>query len=54
MATCPKCRTTGGNWKHCKACNMFWCTSCRKKEGLPISSSCPFCGSMKTESKQPH
>ncbi len=54
MAICPKCHTTGGNWRHCKACNTYWCSNCKRKEGFSIANKCPNCGTMgKVENKEP-
>ena len=44
MAICPKCHTSGGNWRHCKACGMFFCFNCKAKEGFHIDNKCPLCG----------
>ena len=54
MATCPTCHTSGANWKHCKACGIYYCFKCKSKEirGL-ATNKCPNCGSLKVESKQP-
>jgi hypothetical protein len=54
MAVCPKCHTIGGNWKHCKACGMFFCANCKRKEGFTSSNKCPLCGvNDKLENKEP-
>jgi hypothetical protein len=54
MATCPKCHTTGGNWKHCKACGMFFCMTCKQKEGFHGTNYCPLCGvANKLETREP-
>ena len=54
MAACPTCHTGGANWKHCKACNMFWCANCKRKEGFNVGNKCPFCGVLnKVEGKEP-
>ena len=49
-----ECHTTGGNWRHCKACNTYWCSNCKRKEGFSIANKCPNCGTMgKVENKEP-
>jgi hypothetical protein len=32
MAVCPKCHSGGGNWKHCKACGMFFVSIANEKK----------------------
>jgi len=54
MATCPKCHTSGGNWRHCKACGMFFCFNCKAKEGFHSDNKCSLCGVLgKIERKEP-
>ena len=54
MASCPRCRTSGANWKHCKACNAYYCWNCKKKEGFYIANKCVNCGTIgKVEAKEP-
>ena len=54
MATCPKCHTWGATWKHCKACDTFWCANCKLKEGVNIMNKCPYCGVVgQVETKEP-
>ena len=54
MATCPKCHTWGATWKHCKACDTFWCANCKLKEGVNIMNKCPYCDVVgQVETKEP-
>ena len=38
MAVCPKCHTSGGNWRHCKACGMFFCFNCKASAASALMS----------------
>ena len=54
MPSCPKCHTSGANWRHCKACGTYWCANCKRKEGFYVANKCPNCGTHgKVESKAP-
>ena len=41
---CPKCNTSGGNMRRCKACGRVYCYDCDgdKRAG----NRCPFCGTI--------
>ena len=55
MAMCPKCHSSGANWKYCEACGRFFCGNCARKEmDWRTSNKCPFCGVLnKVKTKAP-
>ena len=39
---CPKCHSSGGNMRRCKACGRIFCQRCYGTG----SNRCPYCGTI--------